>query len=875
MNKNRSILLLLFLTLLIPSKLSTYADASGRVGIKSEVLRNWRYKSLKDTLWSNCIVPSVVQENLIKEKRLPLPYYRDNEKKVQWVSDQDWVYATTFEVSEIDRTSGTRQMLEFDGIDTFGEVYLNGEHLGSTKNMFLAYSYDVTGKLVKGENHLVVHLKSPIGTVHSQYLSNGFNYPADNDHFPIRYSPFTRKAPYHYGWDWGMRMVTMGIWKEVRLSTYHTARIASVDVESKIEWSGENSAKQASVVVNVECDSFDKEVYFAQAELTSKQNGKKWSADMDESSLRKKTCHFSIQDPELWWPREWGKANLYTLTIRLLDKDRKEIDRNISEIGIREIKLINKPDDKGTSFYFEVNRRPIFAKGANYIPGNLMLTTRTDEYFKSLFDDVEFANMNMIRVWGGGAYEDDRFYTEANRRGLLVWQDFMFGCTAYPADSSFLDNVRQEAIYQVKRLRNHPCIAFWCGNNEIEEGILYWGWQKRLSPQHYQQLKDSYAPLFHELLPSIIKEYAPRFDYIHGSPMGSNWGQPQTFTNGDIHYWGLWYGKQPFEVFDKYPMRFVSEYGFQSFPSMKTISTFALPEDYGLETEVMKVHQKASTGNGLIKEYMEREYIVPEKFEDFVYVGQVLHGRGMAKSIRIMRRERPTCMGSLYWQLNDAWPAVSWSSVDFFQNYKGMHYTTREAYAPVALMTKEIGKDSLAIFVANDKLNALPGGSLRLETKTVQGKKLYAKTISLPVIAANSVTQVGLFSKKEIAMAENITERVLSIAVLTKEDNARLLWYAVATKDMDLPDQVLKYKVIKQTDGEAVVRFQSERLVKDLFIETPWHATRFSDNFFDLFPGEQRDIIIRHAEISKKTPLKLELKTMNEIHNKYKIVGTI
>ncbi|MDO4789536.1 MAG: glycoside hydrolase family 2 protein [Porphyromonas sp.] len=875
MNKNRSILLLLFLIVVVPSALSSHAKASSQSGIKSEVLRNWRYKSLTDTLWSNCVIPSLVQENLIKEKKLPIPYYRDNEKRVQWVSDSDWVYATTFNVSETNRSAGVKQILEFDGIDTFGEVYLNGEHLGSTENMFLVYSYDVTDKLIKGENNLVVHLKSPTRTVHPQYLSNGFNYPADNDHFPIRYSPFTRKAPYHYGWDWGMRMLTMGIWKEVRLSTYHTARIGSVDVETEIDWSQNNEAKQASVLVNMECIPFGKELCFAEAELASRQSGKKWSVDMDKSDLNQKTFRFSIGDPELWWPREWGKANLYTLTVRLLDKDKKEIDRNVSEIGIREIRLINKPDDNGTSFYFEVNKRPIFAKGANYIPGDLMLTKRTDEYFKSLFDDVEFANMNMIRVWGGGAYEDDRFYTEANRRGILVWQDFMFGCTAYPADKAFLENVRREAIYQVKRLRNHPCIAFWCGNNEIEEGILYWGWQKRLSPEHYQQLKDSYAPLFHDLLPSVIKEYAPRFDYIHGSPMGSNWGQPQTFTNGDIHYWGLWYGKQPFEVFEKYPMRFVSEYGFQSFPSMKTISTFALPEDYGLETEVMKVHQKASTGNGLIKEYMEREYIVPEKFEDFVYVGQVLHGRGMAKSIRAMRRQRPVCMGSLYWQLNDAWPAVSWSSVDFFQNYKGMHYTTREAYAPVAIMTKDMGKDSLAIFVANDKLNALPSGSLRLETRDIWGKKLYAKTLSLSPIAANAVTEVGVFSKRDLAMAENTTERVLSINFSTKGDNAHLLWYAVATKEMDLPDQEVKYRVIKQIDGEAVVRFKADRLIKDLFIETPWHATRFSDNFFDLFPGGQKDIVIRHSEISKKTPLKLELKTMNDIHKKYKTIETI
>lgn len=389
----------------------------------------------------------------------------------------------------------------------------------------------------------------------------------------------------------------------------------------------------------------------------------------------------------------------------------------------------------------------MFAKGANYIPQDALLPNVTTERYQTLFRDMKEANMNMVRIWGGGTYENNLFYDLADENGILVWQDFMFACTPYPSDPTFLKRVEAEAVYNIRRLRNHASLAMWCGNNEILEALKYWGFEKKFTPEVYQGLMHGYDKLFRELLPSTVKEFDSDRFYVHSSPYLANWGRPESWGTGDSHNWGVWYGKKPFESLDTDLPRFMSEFGFQSFPEMKTIAAFAAPEDYQIESEVMNAHQKSSIGNSLIRTYMERDYIIPESFEDFVYVGLVLQGQGMRHGLEAHRRNRPYCMGTLYWQLNDSWPVVSWSSIDYYGNWKALHYQAKRAFAPV-LINPIQQNDSLSVYLISDRLDTME--QMTLEMKVVDfdgktlGKKIQVHSLEVPANTSKCVYRAKL-----------------------------------------------------------------------------------------------------------------------------------
>lgn len=822
---------------------------------------------LGDSLWTDCTAPSIIQDELIKANKLPDPHYRANEALVQWPSQEDWLYRTSFTLSADELQANRWHFLELDGVDTYADVYLNGSHLGSTSNMFLAYRYDITPLVHSGENILTVHIHSPLKKAHAQYLSNGFNYPADNDHAPIRYSPFTRKAPYHYGWDWGMRLVAMGLWRPVRLTSYVGARLEDVGLSTQVVWSKDHQPSEAHIKITPELTMLASSAGLYYDVALEDEQGIVCASS--RSTDLKRPLSLTLKHPNLWWPNGWGSPYLYKLSVSLRNARGEELDRWSKRIGIREIKFVNQPDQWGTSFYWEVNKRSIFIRGANYIPGDLLLTKRQGQDFERLFDDVVFANMNMIRVWGGGIYEDERFYDEADRRGILIWQDFMFACTAYPSDREFLALVRQEAEQQVRRLRHHASLALWCGNNEVEEALKYWGWATKYTPEQYRQMREGYDPLFRQVLPEVVARLDAERSYIHGSPMQANWGRPESFGYGDSHYWGLWYGQQPFEVFrSARGMRFVSEFGFQSLPTHALLSSFTLPEDHSLESEVMKVHQKASTGNKRILEYMEQYYQVPESFDRLVYVSQVLQARGMASAIRTLRSQRPVCMGMLYWQLNDAWPALSWSSIDHGQNYKAMHYTVREAYAPIALVAEPLGVDSLAIYLANDQLQALEGGDLNLSLYALGGGLIRSTSISLPSCPPNQLTHLKTLSLGEWELGASSRDRVLSMRLKSAEHSSiRLEYYPCKTKDLQLAPSNVWIEVLEQRQGEAKIRLSAPVLIKDLWLTLPHQQTRFSRNCFDLLPGEEAIVHIRHQQIKANAPLGLCLMSMNPTGN--------
>lgn len=454
------------------------------------------------------------------------------------------------------------------------------------------------------------------------------------------------------------------------------------------------------------------------------------------------------------------------------------------------------------------------------------------------------------------------FYQAADENGILVWQDFIFACTTYPSDPAFMKRVEAEAEYNIKRLRNHASLAMWCGNNEIYEGMRYWGWDKKYTdPGIMEGMKQGYDKLFRELLPRKVAELDPDRFYMHGSPYEANWGRPESWKIADSHNWGIWYGQKPFESLDTEIPRFMSEFGFQAFPEMKTIATFASPEDYALESEVMNAHQKATIGNFLIKKTMGLYYKVPEDFDQLVYMGLVLQGVGVRQGLEAHRRNRPYCMGTLYWQLNDSWPVVSWSSIDYYGNWKALHYQAKRAFAPVLVDAVKEGED-LNIYVMSDKLEADKEVTLLLRVMDFNGKVLTKKSIKGEV-PANAST---LYYKEPYAGITTSPQNTFLLMTLKNKKGEVLseeIYYFNHAKDQELPKTEIRYKV-KPMDGKYEVTLSARQLARDVFIEIPVQGARFTDNFFDLLPGQTKKVIITSDKLKKNEKVDITIKQLSD-----------
>ena len=825
----------------------------------------WEFSQAGTELWRPAQVPGTVHQDLIYHKQIPDPFYGINEQKIQWVENEDWEYRTAFIVTPEQLKRDDAQLV-FEGLDTYADVYLNGALLLKADNMFVGYTIPVKSQLRIGENLLHIYFHSPIRQTLPQYNSNGFNYPADNDHHDKHLSIFSRKAPYSYGWDWGIRMVTSGIWRPVTIRFYDAASISDYHIKQLAL-----TDQLANLSNELEINNILPRPLQAEVRINTSFEGSAEKSISQAITLQPGINHVSIPSevasPVRWMPNGWGKPALYDFSAQIIVED-KVVAEQSHRIGLRTVRLVNEKDKDGESFYFEVNGVPMFAKGANYIPQDALLTNVTTERYQTLFRDIREANMNVIRVWGGGTYEDDRFYDLADENGILVWQDFMFACTPYPSDPTFLKRVEAEACYNIRRLRNHASLAMWCGNNEILEALKYWGFDKNFPPEIYQEMFRGYDKLFHQLLPAKVKELdADRF-YIHSSPYFANWGRPESWGIGDSHNWEVWYGQKTFESLDTDLPRFMSEFGFQSFPEMKTISTFAAPEDYQIESEVMNAHQKSSIGNALICTYMERDYIIPEKFKDFVYVGLVLQGQGMRHGLEAHRRNRPYCMGTLYWQLNDSWPVVSWSSIDYYGNWKALHYQAKRAFAPI-LINPIQQNDSLNIYLISDCPDTKDHLTLEMKVTDFDGKKqgkpIRLNTLTVPANTSQCVYRI----KPDTWLSPEEQQRCfMQLTLKDKAGNtlAETVYFFRKTKDLLLPETTVSCKM-KQKDGMCELTLFSPALAKDVFIEIPLQGARFSDNFFDLLPGERKTVVITSPQIKKGEELPLTIKHIRETYN--------
>ncbi len=785
---------------------------------------SWFFSEQDSTMQYPANVPGSVHMDLLENGLIIEPYNRDNEAQLQWIGERNWNYYTSFDVS--DETLQQQQIeLCFEGLDTHAEVYLNEKPIISANNYFRTWTADVKEVLKKGANNLEVRFKSPVHI--NKALCGEDSIPLFDDYV------YTRKPAFHFGWDWGPVFITAGIWRPVYIKAWSNAIISDSHIRQE-----KVNAQVAELKAFVEIDaakSVEAQVIIECAEADIKE--------VIQVSLKQGSntvsCDLHIHQPKLWWSNGLGEAHLYQIKTTLV-KERKVLDRKALSIGVRDLKLVQNPDDKGASFHFELNGVPVFAKGANYIPQESFQSKVDSADYRQVIQHALDANMNMLRVWGGGFYEEDYFYDLCDQHGILVWQDFMFACSMYPGEQEYLENVRQEAIENVKRLRNHPSLALWCGNNENYIGWQDWRWSNRYSKEDSAKVWQDYEALFHHLLPDVIAECDAGKAYWPSSPK-YGWGYPVN-KEGDVHLWAVWHAQDPFEVFleEENIGRFMSEYGFQSLPEMKTIEAFTLPEDRHMDSEVMKSHQKHRVGYPVIDKYIKRDYQWPKDFESYVYVSQVLQAKGIKMAIEAHRRAMPFCMGTLYWQLNDCWPVASWSSVDYYNRWKALHYKVREAYANV-LVSPVVNGDKVEVFLVSDR-PVEKKGQLVATLFDFEGNRIW-ETMEAVTITANTSNQVTSYAVDSILKGHASNAVVLSVELLENEVViSRNNLYLKAPKELELKKTDISYTIEKRAGDTLQIQLQTTYLAKDVCLTFAKTDGFFSDNYFDLIPGETKKV---------------------------------
>ncbi len=789
----------------------------------------WQLYKLDGSDKMDVSVPGTLLASLINANKIENPHYRLNAKKTCAICDEDYVYDYSFTPSD-DILSSKIILLNFEGIDTLADIFLNSEFIGSTENMHRTYEFDVTKIITSGVNNIKVTLKSPTKYIEQKNAER----PLWGVDTTMTGYTHIRKAHYMYGWDWGPALPDMGIWRDVNLIGINSGRLNNVYVNQEHRTNGVN------LTIDTFVDYISSDNLHVDAMLVS-PNGKRY--DMKavlRDKKQKLECH--IDNPLLWNVRGYGEQNLYMLTIVLFDGinvlDRKELN-----IGLRDVKLSRKVDDFGEEFCFVVNGTRIFAMGADYIPEDNIIPFTSAARTNKLLSDCVAANFNMIRVWGGGYYPPDYFYEICDKLGLLVWQDFMFACSVYDApDMNFCNNITYEIIDNINRIRNHACLALWCGNNEIEVAWTNWG-----IPQD-EELKKGYIKMFDVLIPNILKRQDAKTPYWPSSPStGTTFDDDAASTHrGDCHYWEVWHNLKPFTEYKKHTFRFCSEYGFESLPSLKTLKTIAEKSDLNLMSPVMEEHHKCVAGSEKIMYYLAQLVHYPTSFKKLIYATQYVQALAIRLAVEQMRQNRELCNGSLYWQVNDSNPTISWSSIDYYGRWKALHYAARKFYAPVLCSIDDTDKENLKIIVSNETLYDFDG-NVKWKIRKNTTEIISEGEAAISVAPCKSKTAIILTPKETQITAENYTDCYLEYTLIKK--NAII---SNSTYTFCLPKQFSylepKIKVMVDQLGE-MFRFTvtSENYASGVFLDFDNNDCFFSDNWFDLTGSEKYILVNKDA----------------------------
>jgi beta-mannosidase len=795
----------------------------------------WQFRKEGADEWLPAGVPGGVHTDLMAIKHIPDPFVADNEKRVQWVAESDWEYRTSFTCTE-SLLSQEKVFLVCDGLDTLATITLNNHELGHANNMFRQYHWEVKSLLiVEGTNYLAIKFASPVTYVSEKQARH--NLPGVPQAIPG--GSHLRKAPCQFGWDWGPQLPPIGIWKDIRLEGYSEARLAEVHLRQ------DHSDGQVAVEIRASIQHWGKVPLAALVRVR-----------MPDGGILEKESSYSAQDqvivrvpiprPELWWPNGYGGQPLYQVEVSLIRKDGidlGQLDKKEYQVGLRMLELCQQEDQWGRSFVFVVNGIPIFVKGSNWIPSDSFPTRITNESLNRLLSSAAETNQNMLRVWGGGFYEDDRFYDLCDRFGILVWQEFIFSCSVYPLDDpDFLENVREEVVENVRRLRHHASLALWCGNNEMEWGWVDWNWK---SPE-LQDLKGAYDRFFHHTLPGWCKAEDPDHSYWPSSPSSDTpFENPNGQRQGDSHYWDVWHGRKPFTSYrDQYP-RFMSEFGFQALPPLDTIRTYVETPDWNMTSYIMEMHQKNASGNSIMVGQMLDTFRLPKDFDSLVYLSMALQAEGIRYGVEHWRRHPDRVAGTLYWQLNDCWPVASWSSLDYFGRWKALHYVARRFYAPL-LLSIEDKPPQQGVYVTNDLLEPW-NGDIHWSLETLAGKVLTSGQAKVS-LGPQSATQVCLLNFTDQITDDNI-RTLFFIADLWQGEQfvARQISNFSPIKHLSLEDPAIIVD-LRREKQKLIINLTSSSLAIIVEVTLSGADIEFSDNYFNLPPG-------RTVQISCPIPL--------------------
>ena len=844
--------------------------------IKPQILgENWFFRQISSENsqvdnWYPAEVPGFIHLDLLANKLIPDPYYRDNEAKVQWIENYDWEYQTKFNVSSKFLLSPVIE-LRFEGLDTHASVYLNETLILQANNFFRSWVVNVKEYLKPLDNILRIRFKSAVS--YDKEMKAKFEpliVPSDN---PAR-TPFSRKPRYHYGWDWGPRLVTCGIYKPITLVGFEGTKIKNFNLETLEIKESTNAKNSAKIRAEAFIEKFDSERLINYRLIWLENSEKKHVIDSGVIQQNKVVSMinyekvFQLENVELWWSRGMGSAKLYDFIFEICDSFNETIDKSQKTFGIRVIKLM-QPEDKdknGSGFNLRINDRDIFIKGANYIPPDSFLTRVTPRKYDQIISDIIGANYNAIRLWGGGYFESPYFYSKCDENGILILHDLMFACEMYPGTAEYMSNYQEEFTENILNLKTHASIALWIGNNEVDEAWHNWGFTSGLSAENIETVWGWYLSIFKGLLPSVISRYDSQRSYWPSSPLFGYY-HPESLRFGDSHYWLVWAGGQPIENYRSNVGRFMTEYGMQGILDINSIGLFTLPEDRNLNSSTMKMHEKHSRGFQNLDLYINETHgILPKDFEDYVYLSQIMQAYAIELAVVSHRGHKPYCMGTLYWQLNDAWPAISWASVDHYGHWKALHHCARRFNQDLILIGQENNGSGLIEIRALSDANVVKRVDLEIYQYNTRGDVL-------DLIRINDYVLEGLSNNvvKTFDVSEEIKNKVFFyMRVVEKEE--KTIWenfyFMKEPRKLELvKNSEIKIKYVK---GEKGLRVWSKYFVKSLYLYCDEKYLKLEINYFDLLPRRKQFVkILNIDEIGEDLEGKIKFKSYNGILEKY------
>lgn len=777
-------------------------------------------------------IPGTVLSGLLAAGKIKDPFYRTNEDATRALFWKDYVFTRTFDVDE-ELLAQQHIVLVCEGLDTLAEISINGTFLAKTDNMHRTWKFQAKKLLHPGKNEIQIVFRSVLRFIE--------DYPYEA-HKKINYIPcgsmkgnqLLRKAHSMFGWDWGPQTIDAGIFRDIYLQGYSHARIEDIRIHQQ-------HAKNVSVQTSIT--------------LSESVPGQKLCVELSEDGadkpLQTKLCKtnadgvaavdFVIENPKLWWPNDYGDQPLYIVRTTLLDEDGTSLESITRRIGLRTLTISQEKDKWGNEFAFCVNGVKIFTRGGNYIPDDCLYTRITEKKLDYILESCRRAHFNCVRVWGGGYYPSDAFYDLCDEKGLIVWQDLMYACNVYDVTDAFAENCRQETYDNVRRLRHHASLGLWCGNNEIESAWDHWGDFQKETPY----LRADYIRLFEEVLPKAVQEADGETFYWHSSPSsGGCFDNPDDANRGDTHYWDVWHGQKPFTDYRKYFFRFCSEFGFQSFPCAKTVNSFTLEDDRNIFSRVMESHQKNDAANGKMLYYLSENLRYPKDLTHLLYASQVLQGMAIKYGVDHWRRNRGRCMGTLYWQINDDWPAPSWSSIDYFGRWKALHYMAQKFYAPHAVsMTLEDHR--CHVYFSNESFETTEY-SLTLSIRDLSGNVLetYETKGNSPAFSAIETAVV------DICSWEDQKDDVFLEAVIHTKDQKVLkdVETLVPYKYLNLKNPVISTEA-EETNDAFILHISSDCFAPFVALDFDDADVIFSDNFFHLTDKTVQDIIVKKEDI--------------------------